>query len=404
MFKNVLKIFSTIILCTMISLMSIPRPVIAAPITITAAYPEFDSSNIEAFNRVGEAVLSGNSIVLTPSQQNVSGAAWWDQKVSLENHRSFSAYFTFDISELTFSGADGLVFAVQTQSNGSGGAASGMGYDGISPSIGIEYDIYYNSSCNDINGNHIGIDLNGSIESVQQISVDSIGSLENGTVYHSWIDYDGNNSSLEIRLAASSTRPNDPLISRSINLESIIDQDVYVGFTGATGSDSAKHRINSFYFNNDFISGGITPDSNDYLTGANTVQLSASPVEIYAKSSQSSAITATVENVTGVIMPGQTIYFTTNLGSLSDSSAVTDINGIATVFLSGDSEGTATIRGTAEGGAFGDTNVDILKRSVALGVGGVVQPVNRLVILTPWMILILGLFAGSVLLIKRRKG
>jgi hypothetical protein len=400
--KNGLKIFSTCLLCAVILLLSAGQPVSASSTVITAAFPEFNNSNIASFNLVEIAALSGNSIVLTPSQIGKFGAVWWKQKVSLENHRSFSAYFTFDISEPFNNGADGLVFAVQTQSNGAGESGGGMGYEGITPSLGIEYDIFKNDSCHDDDANHIGIDLNGNIESLQKINVDPIGILENGDVYYSWIDYDGNNNLLEVRLAKNSARPIDPLLSYSINLETYIDQAVYVGFSAATGSSTAKHRINSFYFNNDFISGGITPSVDNYTTGAASLQLSASPTEIYANSSHFSTITATARDISGAAMPGQTVDFITDLGSLSASSALTDDNGTATVYLRSHSEGTAAIRATAEGGAFGETEVDFLK--LPMGVGGVIQPVNRFSILIPWLVLILVLStAASASWIKRRK-
>ena len=53
-----------------------------------------------------------------------------------------------------------------------------MGYGGISPSIGIEFDTYNNSW--DSNGNHVGVNLNGSMGSAAHYNVPT--TLNNGVL------------------------------------------------------------------------------------------------------------------------------------------------------------------------------------------------------------------------------
>ena len=57
-------------------------------------------------------------------------------------------------------------------------------------------------------------------------------------------------------------------------------------------------------------------------------------------------------------MFGQTITFTTTLGSLVTSTAVTDGSGIAQVTLNNSNSGTATVRATGVGGTYGEVTVE----------------------------------------------
>ena len=63
---------------------------------------------------------------------------------------------------------------------------------------------------------------------------------------------------LEVRISDSSTRPGAPVLQSKVDLGSVLEKNVYVGFTAATGSCNEKHEIKSLYFHNDFIKNGIT--------------------------------------------------------------------------------------------------------------------------------------------------
>ena len=338
--------------------MSFAQPVMASNTVITAVYPSFTSSNVGAFRFNGTAAQSGSAIVLTNAVKWQNGSAWWQRKVSLANNRSFSSFFSFKISNPGGPppiGADGIVFAIQTQSNGAGSQGGGLGYKGITPSVGVEFDTWNNSEYSDINANHVGIDLGGSVVSVASVSADSVGSLENGNTYYAWVDYNGLAYDLEVRLNTTNTRPATALLTYSGNLATSIGSDVYVGFTASTGGEWEKHEIDSFYFNNDYISAGITSPYTDYVAGPTTVTVAASTL-----STTSSTISATLKDVLGNsnTMSGQTITFTTTLGSLSAPTATTDVNGVAQVVLTNSTSGTATVRATGVGGAYGETTVE----------------------------------------------
>jgi hypothetical protein len=94
-------------------------------------------------------------------------------------------------------GADGLVFVVQTNSSTVGGLGGGIGYGGISPSQGVEFDMWNNDAIDQGDGNHVGIDVNGDIGSV--LLKHEPERFTDGRVWNAWVDYDGDRKLLEVR-------------------------------------------------------------------------------------------------------------------------------------------------------------------------------------------------------------
>jgi len=61
-------------------------------------------------------------------------------------------------------GADGMVFVMQTIGpTAIGNSGDGIGFEGFLPSLGIEFDTYWNQSNGDILDDHIGIISDGSV-------------------------------------------------------------------------------------------------------------------------------------------------------------------------------------------------------------------------------------------------
>lgn len=210
----------------------------------------------------GNASVASGEFVLTPSARDQSGSIFNLQRVRLGSDYSFSAAFSFRISNNVNGGADGIVFALQTQSDSALTEGFGIGYAGLQNSLGIEFDTYYNNAGSwptvaDPDGNHIGIDYNGDIHSVQTASASPI-NLKDGSLKYAWIDYDGSTGNLEIRLANSDTRPASAQLSRTVDLPALLGQQfAYVGFTSATGGSWSKHAVSSLYFANSYHAGGL---------------------------------------------------------------------------------------------------------------------------------------------------
>jgi hypothetical protein len=206
----------------------------------------------------GEAFWDGNRAVLTPSNINKAGSFFYNTAISLANDASFSTSFQFKISDSIGGsgedGADGLVFVVKNRhANAIGGTGEGLGYEGIQNSLGIEFDTFKNSSRNDPSGNHVGVNLNGSVDSRVNSTIET--SINNGLPWTAWVDYNDNSRVVDVRLANSNSRPDAPTLrytfENGMGLKDIIGEVngsslASFGFTAATGGETGKHEILSW--------------------------------------------------------------------------------------------------------------------------------------------------------------
>lgn len=222
----------------------------------------------------------GRNVLRLTNNYSQSASAFSLSAITLNNEASFSSAFRFRISDIPGGngicdedgcGADGIVFTVQTNSNTSGGLGGGIGYQGLTRSVGVEIDPWNNGGIDDNNGNAIGIDVNGNVDSAVQCNVrdpaDGVlanecagvtGRLNNGADWFAWVDYDGSTDMLEFRLSNTSTRPTLATLLYSIDLLPVLDPtntgtvNAFVGFTSGTGSARNYHDIISWQFNDDY--------------------------------------------------------------------------------------------------------------------------------------------------------
>lgn len=197
-------------------------------------------------------VSSGGQVVLRLTDGlSQSGSAFLTAPISLAANASFSTRFSFQLTDGegigTPPGADGFVFVVQTVANTAGGGGAGIGYAGIGDSLGIEFDTFDNGGPSEIDGNHVGVNLDGNVESVASASVSP--EFNDGSIWTAWVDYDGAAQMLEVRVAQSGVRPTAPLLAHGVDLVSVLGQtDAFVGFTSATGDGANDHDIREWAF------------------------------------------------------------------------------------------------------------------------------------------------------------
>ena len=106
--------------------------------------------------------INCNCYQLTDSIVRQSGSVWNNQKISLDS--SFDFHFNVFLGCLDAAGADGIVFILQTVNTSVGIQGSGLGFEGVSPSVGISLDTWQNIEYNDPPFDHITIQLNGHIQ------------------------------------------------------------------------------------------------------------------------------------------------------------------------------------------------------------------------------------------------
>ena len=230
---------------------------------LTVTYGDF--SDLSAFQQNGATAAIadpvtddfGRTVLRLTNNLGQSGSAFLTNPINLANQASFSTFFRFristplGISDNDGQGADGIVFVVQTVSNTAGGGGGGIGYTGIVDSLGVEFDTWNNGTgLNDPNGNHVGINLDGSFNGGTQV----IGTrMNNGADWFAWIDYNGATSLIEVRLSETNSRPGAATLSRTADLAAILGQtNAFVGFTSGTGSAGGFHDIVNWQFRDDF--------------------------------------------------------------------------------------------------------------------------------------------------------
>lgn len=243
----------------------------------TISYPNFNSTTgltingaAAGINSGGQGVVGagGDRVLRLANALNQGSSAFTTQSVSLANESSFSTFFAFQITsnigigDEDGQGADGLCFVVQTVSNTSGGIGGGIGYAGIDRSVAVEFDTYNNGAIDSNNGNHVGVDVDGSVKSVAlqtlPTGAGNADRLNNGAVWFAWVDYNGVTNDLEVRLASTTNRPAGALLSYNVDLVGVLQQsNAFVGFTAGTGAGGGNHDIIQWQFENDFRPFGV---------------------------------------------------------------------------------------------------------------------------------------------------
>ncbi|KAH7672776.1 Non-specific serine/threonine protein kinase protein [Dioscorea alata] len=122
--------------------------------------------------------------------------------------------------------------------------------------LAVELDTNLNPDFGDIDNNHLGIDFNSlfSIYASHASYSTADGfknlSLVSGDPLQVWIEYEQSENSLfNVTIAPISVpKPTVPLISKVVNLSSLVLDEMYVGFTSSTGSFPTSHYILAWSF------------------------------------------------------------------------------------------------------------------------------------------------------------
>lgn len=102
---------------------------------------------------------SCNCYTLTPAVNTQSGSVWNATKINLNN--PFDFIFNVYLGCQDGNGADGIVFILQPISTSVGASGGGMGFQGITPSIGVLLDTWQNTDMGDPTYDHFSIQANG---------------------------------------------------------------------------------------------------------------------------------------------------------------------------------------------------------------------------------------------------
>ncbi|GAV67665.1 Pkinase domain-containing protein/Lectin_legB domain-containing protein [Cephalotus follicularis] len=233
----------------------------------------FNSSDVLLY---GTAIIDSRILTLTNETAMTIGRALYPQKISTKAPNSshvypFSTSFIFSIVPYknTLAGHGFVLLFVPFTGIKGATAAQNLGLfnrtndgDPNNHVFGIEFDVFKNEEFRDIDDNHVGVDVNsltstsaheagywldnedgGDEKSFQNLK------LNDGKNYQVWIDYA--NSFINVTMApAGMKRPKRPLLNMSLNLSDVLEDEMYVGFTGATGRLVQSHKILAWSFSN----------------------------------------------------------------------------------------------------------------------------------------------------------
>lgn len=110
------------------------------------------------------AKLSCNEYRLTNAVGTQTGSVWNNIKIDLTQPFDFNFDVFLGDPQPGGAGADGIAFVLQPISTSVGSTGGGLGYDGITPAVGVTIDTYQNGNNNDPAEDHIAFQLNGDLD------------------------------------------------------------------------------------------------------------------------------------------------------------------------------------------------------------------------------------------------
>jgi gliding motility-associated-like protein len=186
-----------------------------------------------------------NCYTITTANTFQSGSIWNINKISL--NQSFDFKFNVYLGCIDANGADGIVFVLQPISTSVGSSGEGLGFAGVSPSIGIPIDTWLNDNLNDPDYDHISIHKNGDNNHLSANNlagpVPALASsynIEDCAWHVLRIVWDASSKTLEAFI------DNVSRVKVTLDLVNAVfngDPNVFWGFTGATGGAVNDQRI-----------------------------------------------------------------------------------------------------------------------------------------------------------------
>ncbi|TYI44758.1 hypothetical protein ES332_A01G260600v1 [Gossypium tomentosum] len=240
--------------------------------TATVFFPGFKSPNLSTnLTLTGSAEIQANGILkLTNDTGRLQGHAFCSSPFRFKNSSngqafSFSTTFAMAIvPEYPKLGGHGLAFTIAASKDLK---ALPRQYLGILNAtnvgnssdylVAVEFDTVQDFEFQDINDNHVGIDIN-SLNSTASLPagyyIDGVGlvkqnvSLQSGETILVWIEYDSVEKLVNVTISLSSKKPSLPILSLKVDLSPFLQEFMYVGFSASTGLLASSHYILGWSF------------------------------------------------------------------------------------------------------------------------------------------------------------
>jgi hypothetical protein len=186
--------------------------------------------DVSALSLNGDASAAKCVLAVTDGGVNTLSSVWTLDTLALGPQSVIRTHIALEIREGGSQPGSGMTFAFFAGgANAIGFGGGGLGFESLSPSVAIELDTYETVSFSDTSGNHVGVDVNGSLTSID--AVDPVFPLS-GPLWV-WIEYRQLDENLEVWVSADAVQPAAPLLSTPIDLLGVVGPVTRVGFTAA---------------------------------------------------------------------------------------------------------------------------------------------------------------------------
>ncbi|WP_255350059.1 L-type lectin-domain containing protein, partial [Mangrovimonas sp. TPBH4] len=188
----------------------------------------------------GDAVsLGDNCYRITENTTQQSGSVWYNNVIDLNT--DFEIIFDANFGSNDANGADGMAFVMKTTATAEIGlSGGGVGYEGITQSLIVEFDTWTNGNRADITADHMALMKNGStyhnsannLAGPIQASETSI-NIEDGNYHEVKVAWDATAQNFTVTFDCSER------IAYSADIINTIfngTSEVYFGFAGSTGA------------------------------------------------------------------------------------------------------------------------------------------------------------------------
>ncbi|CAA2964299.1 L-type lectin-domain containing receptor kinase -like [Olea europaea subsp. europaea] len=248
--------------------------ILSSFLTTSKSVDEFSYSGFRSANLSldGMAKITPNGLLkLSNTTTREKGHAFYPDPIEFKNSSnaaasSFSSYSVFAmVSGYQELGGPGIIFVISPSKNFErANPALYLGLfnktnDGNSSNhiFGVELDTFKNDEVEDIDDNHVGIDING----LKSVSSKTSGYWDNPDLFRNltlnsghptqlWVEYDGIEKQISVTLAPlHNSKPNRTLLQISYDLSSVLKPTMFVGFSSATGPiQIATHYVLGWSF------------------------------------------------------------------------------------------------------------------------------------------------------------
>ncbi|XP_043702657.1 L-type lectin-domain containing receptor kinase VIII.1-like [Telopea speciosissima] len=239
---------------------------------------DFSTLTLSSLKLLGDAHLNNGTVRLSRDlgvPYSGAGKVLYNKPVRFRQSgtgspASFSTFFSVSVSNLNPSSIGGGLTFLLSPDDGTIGDAGGFlglgnGKGSLSGYVAVEFDTLMDVEFNDINGNHVGLDLSSMI-STQVGDLDAVGiDLKSGDLVNAWLDYDGSTRLFNISVSYSNLRPADPLLSFNLDLDRFVKDFMFVGFSASTQGSTEIHTVEWWSFSSSFTgSSAPSPSVSSY--------------------------------------------------------------------------------------------------------------------------------------------